>query len=193
MTGSLRLDRKWHKKLFDEHGTRFVYAADEFYVNADMPIPEEENYEDFPQIENGVGMLASFNAEFTRALDCGMKLQENKKTIVATGEISYNFIKKLVNLAKMRYNINDIEVIKVKNELFGGKVSVSGLLGASDLFRELTGKVADRLLITESMLKQDEDIFLDDVTLKEAQDKLKMEIIPIKNDGESFLAALLGY
>ena len=184
---------KWQEKLMIEHGTRFVYAADEFYVNADMPIPEEDEYEDFPQIENGVGMLASLEAEFMRALNSGMKLQKQQKTIIATGEISAKFIKKLVNLAKMSYNIRDIEVISIKNELFGGKVSVSGLLGATDLFRELKGLKADRILITESMLKQDEDIFLDDITLEEASKKLGIEIIPVRNDGECFLAALLGY
>jgi len=184
---------KWQEKFLDEYGTRFVYAADEFYVNADMPIPDECEYEDFPQIENGVGMLSSLEAEFMRALKCGMKLQKKQKTIIATGEISREFIKKLVNLAKMSYNIGDTEVIGIKNELFGGKVTVSGLLGATDLFRELDGIEADRILITESMLKRDEDIFLDDITLKEASKKLGIEIIPVRDDGESFLAALLGY
>lgn len=183
----------WQKKLMDTHGTRFVYASDEFYVKAELPIPQEECYEDFPQIENGVGMLASFESEFNIALNSGMEKVKNDKIIVATGEISYNFIKKLVNEAKMRYNIDDIEVVGVKNELFGGKVTVSGLLGASDLFRELGDKTADRLLITESMLKADEDIFLDDVTLAEAEEKLGMKITPVRNDGGCFLAALLGY
>ena len=183
----------WQEKLLKEHGTRFVYASDEFYVNAGLTIPPEECYEDFPQIENGVGMLASFEAEFKIALSSGVEKVKNDKIIIATGEISYNFIKKLVNEAKMRYNINDIEVIAVRNELFGGRVSVSGLLGASDLFRELSGKKADRLLITESMLKADEDIFLDDVTITEAEEKLGMEIVPVRNDGGCFLAALLGY
>ena len=184
---------KWQKKLLKDHGTRFVYAADEFYVNAGLPIPNEDEYEDFPQIENGVGMLSSLEAEFRRALGCGMELQDDKKTIVVTGEISQEFIKKLVNLAKMSYNIKNTEVVSIKNELFGGKVSVSGLLGASDLFRELEGLKADRILITESMLKQDEDVFLDDITLEDASKKLGMEIIPVRNDGECFLAALLGY
>ena len=183
----------WQEKLLEKYDTRFVYASDEFYVNGEIDIPKEENYEDFPQIENGVGMLASFEAEFNIALKSGMQKVKDKKIIVATGEISYNFIKKLVNEAKMRYNINDIEVVGVRNGLFGGKVSVSGLLGACDLFRELDGKKADKLLITESMLKADEDIFLDDVTLAEAQEKLGMEIIPVKNDGGCFLSALLGY
>ncbi len=183
----------WQEKLLKKHGTRFVYAADEFYVNAESKIPKAEEYEDFPQIENGVGMLASMEDEFMKALNCGMEVVKKQKTIVATGEISYNFIKKLVNCAKMRYNINNIEVVAVKNELFGGKVSVSGLLGASDLFRELDGKKADKLLITKCMLKADEDIFLDDITLKEAEKKLGMKIVPVKNDGGCFLAALLGY
>jgi len=183
----------WQKKLSEKYGTRFVYASDEFYINAELPIPPEESYEDFPQIENGVGMLASFEAEFNIALASGMEKVKNDKIVVATGEISCNFIKKLVNQVKMRYNINDIEVIGVRNELFGGKVTVSGLLGASDLFRELDGKTADRLLITESMLKADEDIFLDDITLAEAEEKLGMKIIPVKNDGGCFLATLLGY
>ncbi len=184
---------EWQKKILNKHGTRFVYAADEFFVNAKVPIPKASEYEDFPQIENGVGMLSSMENEFFSALDCGMELKENKKTIVATGEISYNFIKKLVNEAKMRYNINNTEVVCIKNELFGGYVSVSGLLGATDLFRELSGKKAERLLITECMLKADEDIFLDDITLEEAEEKLNMKIIPVKNDGGCFLAALLGY
>ena len=183
----------WQKKLMEKHGTRFVYASDEFYVKAELPIPIEESYEDFPQIENGVGMLASFESEFNIALNSGLEKVKDDKIIVATGEISYNFIKKLVNVAKMRYNISDIEVVGVKNELFGGKVTVSGLLGAQDLFRELAGKKADRLLITESMLKADEDIFLDDVTVSEAEKKLGMEIVPVKNDGGCFLATLLGY
>lgn len=183
----------WQKKLLKQYGTRFVYAADEFYVNGKIDIPKEEEYEDFPQIENGVGMLSSMESEFMKAISCGIELKEEKKIIIATGEISYNFIKKLVNHAKMCYNIKNIDVVGIKNELFGGYVSVSGLLGASDLFRALDGKTADKLLITESMLKADEDIFLDDVTKRQAEEKLGMEIVPVKNDGGSFLMALLGY
>ena len=186
--------QKWQEKLLAEHGTRFVYASDEFYVTAGLPLPTEEAYEDFPQIENGVGMLASMEAEFCRAMeDSSLKLQKQEKTVIATGEISYNFIKKLVNLAKVRYNINDVEVIAVKNGLFGGKVTVSGLLGGKDLENALQGKQADRLLITESMLKADEDVFLDDISLCELEGKIGMRIYPVQNTGEALLCALLGY
>lgn len=183
----------WQKKLLEKYGTRFVYAADEFYVNAGIDTPRADDYEDFPQIENGVGMLSSMEEEFLCALSSHPELKDSKKTIVATGEISYNFIKKLVNQAKMRYNINDTEVVPVKNGLFGGKVTVSGLLGGSDLIRELGGRNAERILITECMLKADEDVFLDDLTISQVSEKLSAEIIPVKNDGESFLLALLGY
>ena len=182
----------WHEKFLAEHGTRFVYASDEFFVNGGIEIPKDTEYEDFPQIENGVGMLASMEAEFNEALKKDKKMSENVKTVVATGEISYEFIKKLVNIAKMRYNIYDTEVVSVKNGLFGGKVTVSGLLGGKDLIDALKGKDAKRVLITESMLKADEDIFLDDLTLKDAEKELDMKIIPVKNNGEALLDALLG-
>ena len=158
-----------------------------------MELPEESEYEDFPQIENGVGMIASMEAEFMRALAPDLKPRGTAKTVVATGEISYEFIKKLVNIVKMRYNMNNIEVVGIKNELFGGRVTVSGLLGGSDLIRALQDKQADRVLITESMLKADEDVFLDDYTLSETEKRLNMKIVPVKNDGEAFLKAVLGY
>ena len=189
----IRQIKNWQERFLKEQGTRFVYASDEFFINAGMELPEESEYEDFPQIENGVGMIASMEAEFMRALAPDLKPQGTAKTVVATGEISYEFIKKLVNIVKMRYNMNNIEVVGIKNELFGGKVTVSGLLGGSDLIRALQDKQADRVLITESMLKADEDVFLDDYTLSETEKRLNMKIVPVKNDGEAFLKAVLGY
>ena len=189
----IRQIKNWQERFLKEYGTRFVYASDEFFINAEMELPEESEYEDFPQIENGVGMIASMEAEFMRALAPDLKPQGTAKTVVATGEISYEFIKKLVNIVKMRYNMNNIEVVGIKNELFGGRVTVSGLLGGSDLIRALQDKQADRVLITESMLKADEDVFLDDYTLSETEKRLNMKTVPVKNDGEAFLKAVLGY
>lgn len=183
---------KWQERLLKSHGTRFVYASDEFYINGGLEIPKAEAYEDFPQIENGVGMVASMEAEFQNAMKLDLIPQNVPKTIVATGEISYEFIKKLVNEAKMRYNIDDIEVVPVRNKLFGGRVSVSGLLGGADLIRELKDKEGDRVLITASMLKKDEPIFLDDYTVKEVERAIGKKIVPVINDGAALLDALLG-
>ena len=189
----VRAVQRWQERLLKEKGTRFVYASDEFYINAGIPLPSEEEYEEFPQIENGVGMLSSMEAEFMRALDLDLTPQTTEKTVLATGEISYDFIKKLVNIVKVRYNIDHIEVVKVKNELFGGRVTVSGLLGGADLIRALKDKPCSRVLITESMLKADEDIFLDDFTRAEVENILHATILPVKNDGGAFLKAVLGY
>jgi len=185
--------KKWQEKFLKEHGTRFVYASDEFFVGADIDIPDDVEYEDFPQIENGVGMLASMKTEFYDALSLNITPQNTSRTIVATGEISYEFIKKLVNDAKLSYNIDNIEVLKIKNELFGGKVTVSGLLGGNDLIRALEDKNAERVLITESMLKADEDVFLDDLTVSDVEERINAKIVPVRNDGEALLRAILGY
>lgn len=182
---------KEQEKLLKKIGTRFVYLSDEFYVNAKKAIPNAEKYEDFPQIENGVGMLASMEAEFNEAVKSAKYNENGKKTAVATGKIAYNFINGLVEKLKMMYNIN-AEVYAVENNFFGGEVSVSGLICGSDLIEQLKSKEFDRLLITKSMLKADEPIFLDDVTVKEAEKALNTEIIPVENDGYDFVKKVLG-
>ena len=182
---------KKQEELLKKCGSRFVYLSDEFYLNAEREIPEYEYYEDFPQIENGVGMLASFKEEFYNALSCGKKRVIKGKTAVATGEIAYNFIFELVNKLKMSYNI-DACVYKIKNEFFGGKVSVSGLLTGGDLISQLEGKDFDRLLITKSMLKADCDVFLDDVTVEMVEEKLNCRVVTVLNDGCDFLNKVLG-
>lgn len=182
---------KEQEKLLKKIGTRFVYLSDEFYVNAKKAIPNAEKYEDFPQIENGVGMLASMEAEFNEAVKSAKYKENGKKTAVATGKIAYNFINGLVEKLKMMYNIN-AEVYAVENNFFGGEVSVSGLICGSDLIEQLKTKEFDRLLITKSMLKADEPIFLDDVTVKEAEKALNAEIIPVENDGYDFVKKVLG-
>lgn len=179
------------KELLEKIGTRFVYLGDEFYLNANRELPEASEYEDFPQIENGVGMLASMTEEFNAALSEKHCLKKSKKTAVATGELAYNFIRGLVEKVKTGYNI-DIDVYKIKNNFFGGKVSVSGLICGCDLTEQLKGKDFDRLLITKSMLKVDEPIFLDDVSIKDVERELSAKVIAVENDGYDFLKKLLG-
>ncbi len=179
------------KDLLSKIGTRFVYLSDEFYINAQRELPKAPEYEDFPQIENGVGMIASMEEEFNEALKAGKPIENNKKTAIATGEISYNFIKSLVEKVKIRYNI-DIDVYKIKNNFFGGYVSVSGLLCGTDLISQLKGKCFDRLLITKSMLKADEAVFLDDVTVEEVEEALGAKVCAVENDGYDFLNKVLG-
>ncbi len=180
------------KKFLEELGSRFVYLSDEFYLLADLPIPEAEAYEDFPQIENGVGMEASLEMEFKEALKEDLPLTFTGKTVIATGTLAFPFIEKLVSLAKEKYPALDVEVVSVENHLFGGGVTVAGLLGGRDLLDGLKGKTFDRLLITASMLKADEPVFLDDVTVEEVESALGVRLVANQNDGFEFLCCLLG-
>ncbi len=180
-------------KIYKKHGTRFVYLSDEFYLNAGLNIPPTEYYEGFPQIENGVGLIASMKEEFDDAIGRIPKRKFNRNIKVATGELATPFIKSLADrIIKATEGIN-IEILPVKNEFFGGGVSVSGLVTASDIIRTLKDKTDfDELLIADSMLRDGEDIFLDNITLSELSDKLKLKITPVPNDGYAFLEAVLG-
>jgi putative radical SAM enzyme (TIGR03279 family) len=186
----IRQIESWQEKFLKEFGSRLVYASDEFYLLAGEPLPAAIDYEDFPQIENGVGMLASFEDELTDALSKEWTPGEKVKTVIATGELVYPFIKEQVEKISRKYDI-DTRVIAIKNNFFGGKVSVSGLICGQDLIEQLAGEDFDRLLFTRSMLKADEDIFLDDITLSELEEKLGVKACPVLNDGFEFLCAVL--
>ena len=180
------------KKFLERFGSRFVYASDEFYLLAGLPMPSAEAYEDFPQIENGVGMEASMEAEFLDALNGEYSHDYQGKTIIATGTLAEPFISRLIALAKEKYPALDATVIAVDNKLFGGGVTVAGLLGGNDLIEALSDKDFDRLLITSSMLKADEPIFLDDVTVQDVEKALGVTLVANQNDGYEFLRSLLG-
>ncbi len=188
----VRMVEALQQEFLQKFGSRFVYLSDEFYLLAELPMPSEEAYEDFPQIENGVGMEASLEAEFLRALEEDLPLSFEGKTIIATGKLAEPFMKKLIEIAKKRYPNLDVTVLGIENHLFGKGVTVAGLLGGRDLIRELSGREFDRLMITRSMLKADEDIFLDDVTVREVEEALGVSLITNQNDGYDFLRALLG-
>lgn len=181
---------KWQKIFLERFGSRLVYASDEFYLVAGLPLPTAEEYEDFPQIENGVGMLASLREEIETALLTSREMGRACKTVIATGELAYSFIKEMIEKINKQYSI-DVEVVKIENRFFGGKVSVSGLICGQDLIEQLRGKKADRLLFTRSMLKADEDIFLDDITLSQVEKELKIKAVPVENDGFAFVTAVL--
>lgn len=181
---------KWQKIFLERFGSRLVYASDEFYLVGGLPIPPAEAYEDFPQIENGVGMLASMREEVENALLTVHEPGKTKKTLIATGELAYPFICEMTAKIKDKYPI-DAEVVKIQNRFFGGKVSVSGLICGQDLIEQLQGKKAERLLFTRSMLKADEDVFLDDITLLQLEEELKLNAVPVENDGYAFVAAVL--
>ena len=182
----------FQQKMLAKHGTRFVFPTDEFYMIAGLPIPSADTYEDFPQFENGVGLLAQLRDEFETAvrLDPDESANKPRRVIMATGTSVAPFMQQMLD----QHPIAGVEVIikPIVNRFFGETVTVSGLITGQDLVAQLSGMEADEILITKSMLREGEDIFLDDMTLEQARNALSIPIRPVYNDGADLLYALRG-
>lgn len=180
------------KRFKQEIGTSLVYLADEFYINANVKLPDFEHYEQFPQIENGVGLMTSFEKEFYDALNL-MKKTDKKcanKTI-ATSFIAYDYINKFVSDASKMAYINT-NVVKIRNDFFGNKITVTGLLCGKDIIKQLKGKnIGEFLLLSDSMIKEGSDLFLDDVRICDVESALNTKVVLVKNDGYDFLECLM--
>jgi len=193
----------WQKRLLKEKGSRVVYIADEFYIMAGLAMPGYDEYEDFPQIENGVGLIAKFRYEFLERLD-ELDAPGNKKNIIkgpkhrrkisiATGVSAYGHITELVGMLADRFEKADIHVYDIKNDFFGENVTVTGLLTGRDLVSQLSGKdLGDELLICRCMLKAGEDVFLDDYTVDMVQNELAVKVTVVDNNGSELVDRIIG-
>lgn len=183
---------KYQKKSYKKNNNRFVYIADEFYLTADKEIPDSSYYDGFPQIENGVGLLASMRDEIKDCLENTNYIENKRDITIATGALAYPFIVKMCQKIMKKYDKIKIHIIKVDNEFFGHKVTVVGLLTGSDILRELQNhKISSELLIARSMLKADMDIFLDNVTIRDIEEKFKTTVIPVLNEGHDFIKKIV--
>ncbi len=183
---------KIQDELYEKLGTRLVYLSDEFYINADLPIPDAEHYEDFPQIENGVGLVASFREEFEQAITYAKKGDNNRRVILVTGELVYPFITEMAHKVQQKTGVQT-KVYPIKNNFFGGGVNVSGLVCGTDIIEQMRQKTnADVLLIPDSMLRDNDDIFLDDVRVSDIEKELGIKVISVLNDGYDFVEKITG-
>ncbi len=187
---------KWQKVLKEKHGTSFVFISDEFYVVAEKEIPTYESYESFPQIENGVGMIASMQYDVEQNLqDETYETKDNNgKIAVVTGDLSYNFITGLIDKIKEKYNNIDIDVIKVSNEFFGNTITVSGLLTGRDIIGTIKSKSTkyDKVIIPKNCLRDGDVVFLDDITISDMESELGMNVVSInETDGYAFVEELV--
>ena len=172
-------------------GTRLVYLADEFYIKAERPIPNFESYEDFPQIENGVGLMATFMYDAAQALEEANPRNTPKSKTVVTSEIAYDYICDIVDSVKKKFPDLKAEVCKIKNEYFGGKITVTGLLCGSDIINQLKDKsLGEYLMLSSAMFKDDCDILLDNVTREDLEKSLGVKTL-IDTTGEEFVISLL--
>ncbi len=180
---------KIQEEFLKKHRSRIVYIADEFYVMAGREIPPYEYYEDFPQIENGVGLMRLFSYEVDREIE---KLKDNislkNKYIVATGTLAYEFIKSICDKVMANISGLEIKVVPIKNYFFGTTITVSGLITGQDLINQLKEyKNFDALIIPNSMLRSGEKVFLDDLTIEDIEKVLNIKVIPTKVKGKDFI------
>ncbi|MDO5298611.1 MAG: DUF512 domain-containing protein [Clostridia bacterium] len=188
----IRQAEAFQQRLLPAIGTRFVFPSDEFYQIAEHPLPDVDSYEDFPQFENGVGLLCRLRDEFETALrlDPDDSAAVSRRVIMATGTSVAPFMRELVSAHPIPGV--QIAVKPIVNRFFGETVTVSGLITGQDLVAQLRDEEADEILITASMLREGEDIFLDDMTLDQAQSALGIRITPVPDDGADLLYALRG-
>ena len=185
------------KEQFEKYGSRQFFVADEFYLKSGRPLPPTEYYEDYPQIENGVGLLRSFSDEFGMAVenveDMIGTLEEERTLTVATGVAAYDMLSGFADKLMALCPLLKINVVKIINEFFGESITVSGLLTGKDIYSQLKDReLGDELLIPASALRAEDEDFLCGMTLCELSDKLGVKVTPVGNDGYEFAEAVFG-
>ena len=170
----------------ERFGTRMFFCADELYLKAERPLPDEEYYEDFQQLDNGVGMLRSTMNEFLSALE-DVEDGEVESFTIATGVAAAPFIERLVNAAKEKFPTLQGEVVAIVNDFFGHSITVSGLVTGQDLIAQLKahGNLGSRIIIPANMLRHGGNVFLDDVTIEQIEKALDRPVICSETDGYS--------
>lgn len=174
-------------------GRRLVHAADELYIKAGIELPDEEYYEEFEQLENGVGLVTLLQSEFDSAVKNTDADDRERKVTIATGVSAAPIISGLLDRNMSKWKNVKYAVFPIKNEFFGESITVAGLVTGKDLITQLKGKeIGDELLIPRVMLRREGDMFLDDVTLDDVERELNVKVRPVANDGWELLDAVLG-
>ena len=171
------------EQCLDKCGSRIFWCSDEFYLRADRPIPEDVYFEDYTQLENGVGMLRLLRTEFDSALNLADPVESVRPYSVACGVDAAAWLEEMVDRAAGKCHTKGT-VYSIVNHFLGETITVSGLVTGGDLITQLKGKkLGERLLIPINMLRHGEDVFLDDVTLADVERELNVEVIPVEQDG----------
>ena len=185
---------RYGEECIKKYGSRRIYASDEFYLLAKRQMPDADYYGEFLQLENGVGLWALLLKEATDAIaEEEYKLEQKRKISVVTGVAAYPLITEIVDKCKQKWDNLECKVYKIKNNFFGEKITVAGLVTATDIKEQLKGEnLGEELLIPAVMLRKEGDMFLDSITLSELSRDLGVKITPVDNDGYSLIDALLG-
>ena len=193
----INLIEKWQKRIYSETGLHFIHASDEWYLMAGRSFPEEERYDGYLQLENGVGMMRLLIEEVFDALH-QTEADENitisgRKVSVATGYLAAHVLRELSQKIMEAYPGLEVEIFDIRNDFFGEKITVSGLITGQDLIRQLKDKnLGDEVLIPVNMLRSGEEVFLDDITRADAEKALQTKVTIVKSSGYDFVNAVLG-
>lgn len=175
-----------------EYGERICYPSDEFFLKAGLPVPPPEYYGEFAQLENGVGMLALLSQEFEEALSAKTGDTVERNLSLATGYAAYPTIEKLLVRMKEKFPKTQCRVYPIRNDFFGHNITVAGLITATDLMKQLKPQpLGERLLLPTVMLRHEQDKFLDDHTIADVENALKVPVTVIETDGASLLDVIL--
>lgn len=189
----LHIIHKWQKKAYEEFGIHFIHGGDEWYILAEEELPEEERYDGYLQLENGVGMLRLLMNEFEDGYESLNGDEIDREVSVATGFLAYPYIKRMADRIMEKYPKSKIHVYGIRNDFFGELITVSGLITGQDLIGQLKGKaLGEKLLLPCNMLRIEEQDFLDDVTLQDVKDALQVPVDIVKSSGQDFIDAVLG-
>lgn len=177
----------------EKYGQRIIYAGDEFYLKAQRKIPDADFYEDFDQLENGVGMLALMKDEVTYTLGFTAGYNDTEKTVtLACGTGVEQFMRDLLSNVTVKFPKVKINVVGIKNDFFGGGINVSGLVTGVDIINQLRGKdLGCKLIFPSVMLRREGDVFLDDTSIDDIEMALNVPCVPVNNNGEQLLMTIL--
>ncbi|MFQ9510672.1 MAG: DUF512 domain-containing protein [Lachnospiraceae bacterium] len=183
------------RKIYEKHGIHFVQASDEFYILANRPMPEPDRYDGYIQLENGVGMVRLLLEESKEALEAVSKdvCTQSMEITLATGKLAYPFLREICGWVEEKFPNIKINVHWIRNDFFGEKITVSGLITGTDLINQLKDKkLGERLLLPVNMFRSGERVFLDDITAEEVETALRVPINIVKSSGQDLIETILG-
>ena len=191
---------RWQKKIYDRYRFHFVHASDEWYLLAGRSLPEAERYDGYLQLENGVGMLRLLHEETMEALaeraeDAGQGSDGGRvrEISLATGMLAAPYLRLLYEEIRKEYPQVRLHIYEIENRFFGERITVSGLLTGQDLIAQLEGRaLGEELLLPVNMLRSREEVFLDDITVKELESALQIKVRIVESSGYDFVEAVTG-
>lgn len=190
---TIDLIEKWQKHFMECFGIHFVQASDEFYILAGRPLPEAERYDGYIQLENGVGMVRLLLEEAEETIQALPGDRTERRVSLGTGRLAAPFLEQIVEQIRKKYPNTQADVYAIRNDFFGETITVSGLVTGQDLIAQLKGRdLGGRLLLPENMFRSGEEVFLDDLTKKDAETALQVPVHIVKSSGQALVYGILG-